>query len=195
MQLKIALAALILAASFIPAIAGQTATANMTVRGSVGAAALIAPSPTNPLTVQGQLSAHLIPVDRSSIIVRLAGANAGGASRVRVRLLMRTNTGYELRATASGSAAAASVSASIGGAHPTGPAVFPSAAARLWSQTTTVELSAEPAPLARGPRISRGSASSPRNAIEIEVRIEIDSHSSNGWSRDVLLAIAPAEVV
>lgn len=184
-----------LAASFIPASAGQSSTASLTVRGSVGAAALIAPSGNNAVTVQGDISAQMIVLDRSSILVRLAGTTAGRGSRVRVRLLMRTNTGYELRASASGVAADASVAAAIGSAHPTGPAVFPGALARFRKVSSAVELSSVPAWLARGPRISQGSASSPNNAIEIEVLLEVVSHSSKGWSSDVTFAIAPGAVV
>jgi hypothetical protein len=32
---------------------------------------------------------------------------------------------------------------------------------------------------------------SPRNAIEIEILLEIGTNTSDGWSRDVLIAVTP----
>jgi hypothetical protein len=191
MQLRIAPAALFLAASIIPAIAQQQSTSGITLRGRVGAATLIAPSENNPIRIQGDASAQLMAVDKSNIIVRLTGTSASRNSRVSVRLLIRTNTGFELRATTSGSGEAPAITASVASIHSTGAGVLPSAASAIRSAPSAVELSSEPAGLAGGPRISKGPASSLRNAVQIELLLEVGPHLPDGWSKDVLVTIAP----
>ncbi|HET9529767.1 MAG TPA: hypothetical protein VFQ92_05405 [Blastocatellia bacterium] len=157
----------------------------------MGTARLIAPSESNSLRVQGDLSAQLIVIDKSNLMVSLAGSSASADSRVRLRLLMRTNTAYELRAAASNAERAPDITVSVGSIHATGSGVIPLAVSGTRSITSAVGLTGEPVVLASGPRISKGPASSPRNAIEIEILLEIGTNTSDGWSRDVLIAITP----
>lgn len=190
MHRRVILAALLLNAGFSAVLAHQSSTAGITMRGKVGAAALIAPSENNSLTDQHGVAAQLFAVDGSSIIVRLTGSDADRASRVRVRLLIRSNTDYEVRAGLSGRDASPAIAASVASIRSTGSGVMPSAVSNVQSIQSAVELSGETVMMASGTRISRGGAASPSNAIEIEIVLEVEP-SFVGWSKDVLVAIRP----
>lgn len=190
MNRRVILAALLLGVGFIPVLARQSSTSGLTVRARVGAAAMIAPSENTLLSDQQGVSAQLRAVDSSNVLIRLTGSRSARASRVRVRLLMRSNTGYELRACSSDRDEAPAITASVDSVRSTGSAVIPSAVSEVKSVLSPVKLPGETVTLASGTRISRGGAASPRNALEIEIVLEVEP-ASVVWSKDVFLSIRP----
>ncbi|HLG13979.1 MAG TPA: hypothetical protein VJH03_05535 [Blastocatellia bacterium] len=135
------------------------------------------------------VSATVFSVGRDRVVVRVSGSSQSAVARVSVRLLMRTNTRYRLSASLVSPQTSPSIAGSIRSVNPTGPAVVPSAKHGLVDLKSATVLSANPLTLVDGPRISTGAPSSPRNALDVEVMLDIAQGPAAAWSTDVLFTI------
>jgi hypothetical protein len=125
----------------------------------------------------------------SASTVRLA-SGAPGKSQPVVRLLVRSNSSYELQASLLSSSPSLIVTAFVESVKAAGPGVKPGAVERMRLINTPVGLTAAAVTLGTGPRASAGgSAGSRSNAVEIEVKLEVDAGSQ--WYAEIQFSIKP----
>lgn len=169
--------------------AQQYGSTGISVHGSVSRKVMMSPAAAQPsVTGSGNLTAQLIRSGDERVVLRLQGAAQPGASIVSARLLLRTNTAYDLRASLVSSVNAPSMAARVANVSATGAWVAPTAVESVKATRSPIAISNESILLASGSRISRGAATSPNNAIEIELRIDVSS-SDAAWTVDMTLEI------
>lgn len=126
------------------------------------------------------------------IIVRLQSANPSSASSARLRIWIRTNTAYKVEASLLVDEPESAVMLSAVKARPTGPGVVTSALDSFGPVAARTRITPRPIEIATGARISRGAISSPYNAIELVLDVDVERRATASKPVEILLRIRPA---
>lgn len=181
MKRTVVVSLLVLVSLDAPSAASQSAS-SLSVGGRVSQTTMIAPGGTSG----GNTTAHFNQQSPDRLYVRLLSALDSSSERISVQLLLRTNTSYLLEGLlVSGSHP---LNVTVGTIRPTGPLVVQGAMQGLQRLDSASELTASGLALVEGTRISVGTPSSSRNALEVEVRLEPQG-AGGTWSAEVLFTI------
>lgn len=126
------------------------------------------------------------------IIVRLESVNPSSISSARLRIWIRTNTAYKVEASLLVDDPESAVMLSSVKARPTGAGVVASALESFGPLAARTGITAQPNEIARGARISKGSVSSPHNAIELVLDVDVEQRSARAKPVEILIKIRPA---
>lgn len=179
----------------------QTGAASVTMTGRVSAALAVSASEARALSEGTQVST--VSVDASTIAVSISGAGNEDA-RVQLPLRLRSNVGYRLRASFL-SPGELSARLTVAGVRATGKLVHADAPAGVRlddapadargerSASPSAQNSSPPFAVLSGPPVSKaGTFSSPDNAIEIVLTIEVRPRAPREfWSTRLTISASP----
>lgn len=193
-----------LAAAFLllsqTAARAQTGAASVKLGGQVSGA--VAVSVPEGQTLSEGATVAVADTDQTTVAVNISGSGGGKAS-VRLPLQLRSNVGYELRASFD-SKDALDVRLSVASLRATGrfvhadalEAVRPGAARAGAPDTHLLSIQNRPSPfavLSGGPISTAGTFSSPDNAVEVVLSIELQPQTEGRpWSTRLTLSAAPS---
>jgi VCBS repeat-containing protein len=178
----------------------QTGSASVRLAGQVSGA--VAVSVPEGQTLSEGVTVAVADTDQTTVAVSIYGSGDGKA-RVRLPLQLRSNVGYELRASFD-SKDALDVRLSVAGLRATGrfvhadalDAVRPGAALAGPQDTHLLTIQNRPSPfavLSGGPISKAGTFSSPDNAVEVVLSIEVQPQTEGRpWSTRLTLSAAPS---
>ena len=175
----------------------QTGAASLTLTGQVSAALAVSAHEARAVSEGAQVSAA--DVDANTIAVSISGSGGDGA-RVSLPLRLRSNVGYRLRASFL-SPGALNVRLSVADVRATGKLVHANALAGIRLADAPGErapflsfqnASPQLAVLSGPPASKGGTFSSPDNAVEIALTIEVRPHApKEPWSTQLTISAVP----
>lgn len=172
-----------------PAVCAQTAT----LRGQVSGVVFVS---ADEARAQGDgAEVSVTDVDASTIAVTISGS--GGEARVRLPIKLRSNVGYALLASNS-SRGEIDVRLRVAELKATGRFVHANALESLRPGAPpsflTLRHSARPVTILSGPPVSKaGTFTSPDNAIEVVLSVEVPARAGRGpWSTRLTISSAPS---
>lgn len=179
----------------------QAGAASVTLTGQVSAALALSATEARALDEQAQVSTA--SVDATTVAVSISGAGNGEA-RVTIPLRLRSNVGYSLRASFL-SPGELNVRLSVADVRATGKLVHANARAGIRldealadargerASFLTVQNASPQFAVLSGPPVSKaGTFSSPDNAIEIVLTVEVRPRApKESWSTQLTISAAP----
>lgn len=180
----------------------QTGAASVRLGGQVSGAVAVSVPEGQTLSEGARVAVD--DADPTTVAVSISGSG-GGKARVRLPLQLRSNVAYDLRASFV-SRDALDVRLSVAGLRATGKfvhadaleAVRPGAALAgtqdIRSSLTTIQNQQSPSAILSGAPISKaGTFSSPDNAVEVVLSIEIEPRTEGRpWSTRLTISAAPS---
>ncbi len=175
------------------AVCAQTGASSVTIRGQVSAAVSVSADEARAQGDGAQVS--IAEVDASTIAVTISGSGTGRA-RVRLPVKLRSNVGYALMAS-NVSTGGTGLRLSVADVKATGKFVHANALEARRpepSSSLTLQDRARPVEILSGPPVSKaGTFTSPDNAIEVLLSVEIPPRADRGdWSAILTISSVPS---
>lgn len=185
---------LLLALCPAPGLSRQTGSAPVAMGGSVPSFVTISPplGQSDVVVEKDGIEGVVTSSDGDRIIVRLENIDRSSGSSARLRVWIRTNTAYKVEALLMADAPESSVTISAIKARPTGPGVVASALGTFQAMAERTLITTRAQPLASGARISKGAITSPNNAIELVLNVEVEQGSVAAKPVYLVIGIKPS---